>query len=85
MEKRALRTLRQAQLYGHLVARRGRLFHPGGDNPLCDVQTSKEIVRSGWLKYRDGKYVITPEGLRALVAGAENIETTAGDDGTAHK
>jgi hypothetical protein len=85
MEKRALRTLRQAQLYGHLVARRGRLFHPLGDNSLCDVQTSKEIVRSGWLKYRDGKYVITPEGLRALVAGAENIETTAGDDGTAQK
>jgi hypothetical protein len=60
------RALRQAHLYGHLVARHGRLFRPGGDSPLCDVQTSKEIVRSGWLKYRDGKYVITTEGLRAL-------------------
>src|SRR6516165_10023963 len=35
------RTLRQAQLYGHLVARHGRLYHPGGGEPLCGPQTSK--------------------------------------------
>jgi hypothetical protein len=55
--------LRQAQLYGYLVARQGRLYQPGGNNPLCDVQTSKDIVRSGWLRFRNGKYEITPEGI----------------------
>jgi len=69
-----------------LVARRGRLFHPGGDGPLCDVQTSKEIVRSGWLKYRDGKYVITPEGLRVLATEGRAVEATgAANDGSVHK
>ena len=58
--------LRHAQLYGYLVARHGRLYHPGANNPLCDVQTSKDIVRSGWLRFRSGKYEITPEGLRML-------------------
>ena len=62
------RALRQAQLYGYLIARHGRLLHPGGNHPLCDVQTSKDIVRSGWLRYRSGRYEITPEGLRVLVA-----------------
>jgi hypothetical protein len=69
---RMRRALRQAQLYGHLVARHGRLYYPGGANPLCGVQTSKEIVRSGLLKYRNGKYVITREGLSVLAA-AENV------------
>ena len=62
------RALRHAQLYGYLVARHGRLFYPGGNRPLCNVQTSKEIVRSGWLRFRTGKYEITPEGLRALTS-----------------
>ena len=47
---------------------RPRLYHPGGDHPLCGVQLSKEIVRSGWLRFRSGKYEITPEGLRVLAA-----------------
>ena len=61
--------LREALLHGHLVARRGQLYCPGGTNPLCDVQTSKEIVRSRWLKFRDGKYVITPGGLEGARGG----------------
>jgi hypothetical protein len=87
MEKRALKALRQARLYGHLVARHGRLFHPGGGNPLCDVQTSKEIVRSGLLKYRDGKYVLAPEGLRVLAAseGRDFDATATADGGSVHK
>jgi hypothetical protein len=60
--------LRQAQLYGYLVARHGRLYHPGGNRPLCGVQLSKVIVRSGWLRFRTGKYELTPEGLRVLEA-----------------
>jgi hypothetical protein len=67
----AQRALRQAQLYGYLVARHGRLHHPGGNHALCGVQTSKEIVRSGWLRLRSGRYEITPEGLRALTAAQE--------------
>ena len=66
------RTLRQAQLYGHLVARHGRLFHPGGGDPLCGPETSKMIVRSGLLVYRSGKYVITPAGLRVIGAAAQS-------------
>jgi hypothetical protein len=70
------RALRQAQLYGHLVARHGRLYQPGGGEPLCGPQTSKEIVRAGWLRFRRGKYVITPEGLR-VVEEAEGKEVDA--------
>ncbi len=72
---RAQRALRQAQLYGYLVARHGRLYHPGGNNQLCGVQASKDIVRSGWLRYRSGKYELTPEGLRMLTA----MEQTAAE------
>ena len=73
------RALRQAQLYGHLVARHGRLYHPGGGEPLCGPQTSKEIVRSGSLIYHSGKYVITPAGLRVLgAAEGGNVEAVTG-------
>jgi hypothetical protein len=70
MEKRdrtgVKKVLRQAQLYGYLIARHGRLHYPGGNYPLCDVQASKDIVRAGCLRFRSGKYEITPEGLRVL-------------------
>jgi hypothetical protein len=66
--KATLRALRQAQLYGYLIARHGRLYHPGGGRPICGVQLSKQIVRSGWLRFRSGKYELTPEGLRVLAA-----------------
>lgn len=65
------KVLRQAHLYGYLVARHGRLHHPGGNHPLCDVQRSKQIVRSGWLRFRSGKYEITPEGFRVLAAAGD--------------
>jgi hypothetical protein len=60
------KALRQAQLYGYLIARHGRLYHPGGNRPLCSVQLSKQIVRSGWLRFGSGKYELTPEGLRRV-------------------
>jgi hypothetical protein len=75
MEKRdrpvAQKALRRAQLHGYLIARHGRLCHPGGNNPICGVQTSKDIVRSGWLRLRGGKYELTPEGLRMLREDAQ--------------
>jgi hypothetical protein len=63
------KTLRQAQLYGYLVARNDRVYHPGGNNPLCSLQTAKEIARSGWLKFQDGRFEITPEGSKTLIEG----------------
>jgi hypothetical protein len=35
------KALRQAQLYGYLIARHGHLYYPGGTRPLCGVQLSK--------------------------------------------
>ncbi len=61
-----LRTLRQAQLYGYLIARDDSFFHPGGNRPLCGLHDANEMVRSGWLAVRDdGGYELTPEGHRA--------------------
>ena len=38
-----LKALRQAELYGHLVARSDRLYYPGGNHPLCSLYTAGEI------------------------------------------
>jgi hypothetical protein len=60
------RALRQAQLYRYLVVRNDRLYYPGGNQPVCSVQTGLEMVRSGWLIVRDSRYEITLDGLHAL-------------------
>lgn len=60
------RVLRQARLYGHLQARNGRLFHPGGNKPLCRVEMAEAMVRAGWMKPEADRYEITPEGASAL-------------------
>lgn len=60
------RVLRQARLYGNLQARDGRLFHPGGNKPLCRVEMAEEMVRAGWMKREADRYEITPEGAPAL-------------------
>jgi len=60
------RALRQAQLYRYLVVRNDRLYYPGANQPVCSLQTGLEMVRSGWLIVRDGRYEITPDGLHAL-------------------
>lgn len=59
-----IRALRQAQLYGYLVARTGKLYHPGGSRPVCSAQTALKMVRAGWLAPRGNRYEITREGLR---------------------
>jgi ribosomal protein S19E (S16A) len=56
--------LRIAQLYGYLVARTDRLYHPGGMEAVCSLYTAQEMVKAGWLVIREGRYVITPEGRR---------------------
>jgi hypothetical protein len=60
------RALRQARLYKYLVVRNDRLYHPGGSHPVCSLMTALEMVRSGWLRVRGGRYEITPYGLDAL-------------------
>jgi hypothetical protein len=60
------RALRQAHLYGYLIARYSGLSHPGGDQATCGPRTAKEMGRSGWLVLRDdGRYEITSNGRRA--------------------
>ena len=39
-----LRALRQAQLYGPLIARNDGLFHPGGNRALCSLHDANEMV-----------------------------------------
>jgi hypothetical protein len=63
-----LRALRQAQLYGYLIARDDGLFHPGGNRALCRLHHARWMVRSGWLVTQDGRYKITPEGHRLIEA-----------------
>ncbi len=65
MKRVMLRALRQAQLYGRLIARDDGLFHPGGNRPICSLHDAQEMVRLGWLTIRDGRYEITPEGQDA--------------------
>ena len=63
------RALRQAQLYGYLVVRHDRLYHPGGNKPVCSLYAARDMIRSGWLIARDDRFEITAEGRRALEAG----------------
>ena len=60
-----LRALRQCQIYGYLVPRNGGIYHPGGNHPVCNLYDAQQMVTSGWLVFRDGRYEITPEGHRA--------------------
>ena len=64
MQKSRIRALRQAQLYGYLIDRTGRLYYPGGSHPVCSVQIAHEMIR------RDTRYEITREGLRVLALEA---------------
>ena len=36
----------------------------GGTRPLCGLQTAQEMVRQELLVIRNGRYEITPKGLR---------------------
>ena len=80
MEKPRIRALRQARLYGYLIDRTDRLYYPGGSHPLCSVQTAQEMVRAGWLVRRDGRYEITPAGLRALELELPNMSASSTGD-----
>jgi hypothetical protein len=81
METPRIKALRQAQLCGHLIDRTDRLYYPGGSHPLCSVQTAQEMVRAGWLVRRDGRYEITPAGLRVLELELSNMsDSSSGDE-----
>jgi hypothetical protein len=73
------RSLRQAQLYGYLIARNERLYHPGGSHPVCSLQIGLEMVRCGWMRIRDGgRCEITLEGLRRFLALDRRAQTAFG-------
>jgi hypothetical protein len=65
-----IEALRQAQLYGYLIDRTGRLYYPGGSQPVCSVQTAQEM-----LVRRDGRYEVSPAGLRVLKLELPNGKT----------
>ena len=45
------------------------LYYPGGINPVCSLRMAREMVRSGWLVERDGRWLMTPEGQLAVEDG----------------
>ena len=58
--------LRQARLYGYLVEREGKLYHPGGgSNPVCGKSFARRMVDNGWLVGKGDRYEITSEGMKA--------------------
>lgn len=67
------RALRQAELYGYLIARTDRLYYPGGNDPVCSIYTAREMIRSGWLIERDSRYEITPDGRKTTEAGQIDV------------
>ena len=60
------KALRQAELYGYLVARTDRLYNPGSNHPVCSVNMAEEMVRSRWLRLHEGRYEITLDGRHVL-------------------
>lgn len=60
------KALRQAELYGYLVARTDRLYNPGSNHPVCSVNMAEEMVRSRWLRLHEGRYEIALDGRHVL-------------------
>jgi hypothetical protein len=60
-----LRALRQAQLYGYLIARDDGLFYPRGNRALCRLHHARGMVRAGWLVTHGGRYKLISDGRRA--------------------
>jgi hypothetical protein len=56
--------MRQAQLYGYLVARTDRLYHPRQRPPRLWPADRAGDGPPGMAVIRNGGYEITPEGLR---------------------
>ena len=60
------RVLRQAHLYGRLVAHDGKLYSPGDNHRLCSEETAIAMVKAGWLRHRGEDYEVTSDGLRCI-------------------
>lgn len=57
-----LKPLRLALLYGHLLARGSKLYHPGSAHPVCSVALAEQMIRAGLL-VRNGQFLeLTAEG-----------------------
>lgn len=57
-----VKPLRLALLYGHLIARGARLYHPGGPHPVCSLSLAKQMVQAGLLCKNGEKFELTQEG-----------------------
>lgn len=60
-----LKPLRLARIYGFLVERGGRVYHPGGCQPICWTTSARKMVEGGWLVKHGERYEPTERGLRA--------------------
>jgi len=58
-----LRALRQAHLYGRLIARGDRLYVPGSDkSAICTSEFAARMVKAGWLAADGKNYRLTESG-----------------------
>jgi hypothetical protein len=57
-----VKPLRFALLYGHLIARGARLYHPGGSHPVCSLSFAKQMVEAGLLCRTGETFELTQEG-----------------------
>ncbi|MGY8685020.1 hypothetical protein Q2941_45850 [Bradyrhizobium sp. UFLA05-153] len=57
--------LRQALLYGYLHERGGRLYHPGGNLPVCSRALAEQVIKAGFILNNGQRYELTEEGRRA--------------------
>ncbi|MDA9543437.1 hypothetical protein GPL17_26055 [Bradyrhizobium yuanmingense] len=57
-----IKPLRLALLYGHLIARGARLYHPGGSHPVCSLSLAKQMVAAGLLHANGESFELTQEG-----------------------
>lgn len=61
-----VKPIRHVQLYGYLVERNRKLFHPRGTQPLCGAEMASQMIEAGWLVKTGDRYVLTPEAQRWL-------------------
>jgi len=59
-----VKPLRLALLYGHLILRGPRLYHPGGSRPVCSLSLAKQMVEAGFLRTIGDTFELTQEGRR---------------------
>lgn len=57
-----LRPLRLTLLYGVLVARGSKLYHPGSAHPVCSMSLAKQMIEAGLLVRSGQRFELSEEG-----------------------